>query len=196
MWGYVYGLAQYTATHTPNPTIPTKTVTHSTDTPDETPPQIACNEYTVSGTAPRKIEIPAAGVSGCVQKVGIDQHKAIAVPDNIHLAGWYVNSVPPGEKGLSIIDGHVLGRYGDAIFANLKNLRQGDNIKIQLGDLSWREFIVKNTEVTSDTKAGEAQFTSLPDVASQLTLITCQGKYDAKTNSYDKRLIVRAALVE
>src|SRR5262245_48002539 len=84
-------------------------VTYSTDQPDENEPP---KDYNWSGTAtdPKKIIIPSIGVDAFVQQVGVDQKKQIAVPDNIHMVGWFINSVRPGQKGLSIIDGHVNGR--------------------------------------------------------------------------------------
>jgi LPXTG-site transpeptidase (sortase) family protein len=188
-------LRQYIATHNPKPVIPAQAVTHSTDTPDETRPAGACVGHKASVQEPRKIDIPHLGISGCIQKVGIDQHKAIAVPSNIHVAGWYINSVPPGEKGLSIIDGHVRGRYNDAIFRDLHRLRSGDHFKIQMGDESWRQFEVVRVESYPLDKATTELFTRLDGAEHQLTLITCGGAYDSKTKTYDQRVIVRSRLI-
>lgn len=191
-WGF---LRRYTATHNSKPIIPTETVTHSMDTPDETPPVDACDAYTAPANEPRKIEVPSIGTSGCVQKVGIDQRNAIAAPTNIHLAGWYVNSALPGEKGVSIIDGHVQGRYGTAIFTNLDRLRSGDQIKVQLGDESWREFEVVSIGTYSVNETNDELFKSANGVDKQLTLVTCAGTYNSQTKTYDKRVIVRAKKV-
>lgn len=195
--GYgAWGLWQrYSATHQQNVTIPSEIVTHSTDTPDETVPKDACDNYQVPATQPRKIEINAINVDGCIQRVGIDQNNAIAVPTNIHLAGWYTSSVLPGDAGNSIIDGHVLGRYDDAIFAHLAKLNQGDIIRIQFGDESWKEFKVVEVKSYTIAQAAVELNKQLDGVSNQLTLITCTGTYISQSKTYDQRAIVRAKLV-
>jgi LPXTG-site transpeptidase (sortase) family protein len=188
-WGF---WQRYHASNNPNPVITTETVTHSSDTPDETTPY--CDDsYVVPADEPRKIQIPSIGVDGCIQKVGVDQNNAIAVPSNIHVAGWYTESVLPGAPGLSIIDGHVLGRYNDAIFANLKDLKNSDTIRIEMGDTSQREFVVDSVNVYSveDTMS---EINKPFDGERRLALITCDGTYNAASSTYDKRIIVRAKL--
>lgn len=191
----LYGFWQrYSTTHSPQPVIPTEAVTHTTDHPDETPPGDTCKNHTVAAQEPRYIEISRLDITGCVQKVGIDQHNAIAAPTNVHLAGWYTGSVLPGEKGVSIIDGHVRGRYSDAIFGNLKNAVKGDTIRLQRGDKTWLTFKVADVAHYPADDAMPVLFDQLPDVDSQLTLITCSGRYDTETATYDQRIIVRAVL--
>ena len=180
------------ATHNPNPTILNRTITHSTNEPDETKPH--CDDsYQVPANQPRKIEIPNLKKSGCIQRVGIDQNKAMAVPTNIHVAGWYVNSAVPGEQGVSVIDGHVSGRYEqNAIFANIKDLQKGDVIKVQLGNKSWREFSVVSVDSYSVEQTAKEQMKQLDGVERQLTLITCGGNFDTNSQQYDERVVVRA----
>ena len=186
---------RYQATHMSQVDIQTETVTHSTDEPGETPPPDDCNGYQTGYDQPYKIEVPSVEVSGCIQKVGVDQNNSIAVPTNIHLAGWYTNSVLPGDKGVSIIDGHVLGRYQDAIFVNLKDIRPGDIIRIQFGDETWKEFEVI---VVNSYPVNEVMDHLLPlhsGLDSQLNLITCGGNYDKNSHSYDQRVVVKSKLI-
>lgn len=183
----------FSTTHSATPSLSTTTVTESTSTPDETPPTEACQDYTVDAHLPRKISIETIGVSGCIERVGVDQHGAVAVPTNIHAAGWYTQSVLPGEKGVSLIDGHVLGRYNDAIFAKLADVRAGNVIVIEFGDGAVKKFEVKEID-TYDLAAAQDEFLKQsPDIDTQLTLITCGGTYDSQAKTYDKRVIVRAA---
>ncbi len=189
----LWGLRErYQATHAPTPSIAAETISYSTDEPEETPPN--CDDYRVADHEPRKIEIPSIGVSGCIQKVAVDQKGAIAVPTNIHLAGWYVDSALPGQEGVSVIDGHVSGRYSDAIFTNLKNIKAGDAIRVQLGDGSWQQFKVTDKNSYSLDKMTGRLFDRLNGVNSQLTLITCGGRFDRASQTYDERIIVRAGL--
>lgn len=180
------------ATHNSDKAILKQTITHSTNVPSETKP--LCNEtYKVPANQPRKIEIPSLKKSGCIQKVGIDQDKAIAVPTSIHTAGWYVGSAVPGEQGVSIIDGHVSGRYeSNAIFADIKSLKEGDVVKVQFGDKSWREFSVLETKSYSVQQTAKEQTRQLEGVEKQLTLVTCGGNFNTNSQQYDKRVVVRA----
>lgn len=186
-------LIAHQETHQSDVAITATTITHSTDTPSETPPDEACERYSVAIDQPRMIEAPSIGMRGCIQRVGVDQHGAIAVPDNIHLAGWYTESALPGDYGLSILDGHVLGRYTDAIFAYLHTLKAGDILRVQYGDLSWKEFQVTSVDAYT---VDEVMPHLLEQVADrQLNLITCAGSYDAQERTYNERLVVRSALV-
>jgi len=191
-WGIVQ---RYRATHGGDITIPSTTVTYSTDKPSETPPSVSCDPSNLEDNQPSKIELPSANISGCIQKVGIDQNGAIAVPSNIHLAGWYIGSVLPGEQGVSIIDGHVQGRYSSAIFTDLHKISPGEKIKIQFGSGTTREFEVVDVDNYTIEQTAKEQYRQLKDIDKQLTLITCGGEYISKTQSYNERLVIRARLL-
>lgn len=186
---------RHEATNNPRPTAASaQPVTKSTDEPDETPPTANCSNYTTVDAQPQKIEIPSINVSGCIQQVDLDENNAVAVPTNIHLAGWFVRSTPPGGKGVSLIDGHVLGRYNDAIFGRLSTIKPGDDIKIQRRDGTWLNFQVVDIAAYPASDAAKHMLEPLPNIDKQLTLITCTGTYSQETETYDKRTIVRAHL--
>lgn len=195
----VYGLTgirqRWQYTHNPHPVISKQVVTHSTATPDETPDADACNTYDVPAWQPRRLIINSIGVNACIERVGIDQNHAVAVPTSIYLAGWYTNSALPGQPGVSLMDGHVLGRYNDAIFKDLKELNVGDVITIQMGDLSTVSYMVKANNTYPVAQVPNEMLSQLSGVQSQLTLITCGGNFDPHTVTYDHRVIVRAGLV-
>lgn len=188
-------MQRWRTTHNPEVSIPKEVITHTSERPDETPPP--CDDsHQVAANEPRKIEIPSIGVSGCIHKVGIDQNKAVTAPTNIHLAGWYVNSALPGKNGLSLIDGHVQGRYSEGIFKHLVNVKPGERIRVQLGDLSWREFDAVDIKNYPLNEAANKMQQPLEEVGSQLTLITCGGDFDKQSQSYSERVIVRAKLLD
>lgn len=171
--------------------IPTKTVVLSIDKPSEAP--VSSNDFVkVPADQPKEILISSISVEGYIQKVGVDQNNQMAVPNNIHLAGWYVNSVKPGNPGLSIIDGHVLGRYDDAIFKDLINLEPANIISVIYGDNSKKSFVVKEVKLlpVSDTVAYLNE--KDPNIKSQLNLITCGGAFDRNSQTYDKRVVVKS----
>lgn len=188
--GGLYLWSWYIATHgasePPNPSV---VVTYSTDNPSETKP---VGEYIVAADQPRSIKITKIGSGGFIQKVGTDQDKRIAVPTNIHFAGWYRNSVKPGEKGLSIIDGHVGGRYSSAIFSKLSSINNGDEISIEYGNGSIRLFKVIDKQSLALDKSADFLFQKRKDVDYQLNLVTCDGTYNKKAKTFNNRLIIVA----
>lgn len=187
LWDYLHVKGQ--GKSVPDTEILSKTV----DNPGEKNPGKVSDDYKVPADQPRVIDIPGLGVTAYVQRVGIDQHNVMVAPDSIFFAGWYVGSIAPGEKGVSIIDGHVSGKYEDGIFRHLTNLKSGDVIRVQMGDNTWREFVVasKNTYPVDDS--AKALFADDPSIERELHLITCDGVFNSHTQEYDKRLIVTAS---
>jgi sortase A len=171
------------------------TITYSTDTPDETKPK---KEYQWRGGAndPRLINLPTIQTEGFIQNVGVDQNKQIAVPNNIHLAGWFVDSVQPGQTGLSIIDGHVDGRKNDGIFKHLAGLKENDEYTIEMGDGRLKRYRVKTTVTVATKDAAGILFSQDPKIKSQLNLVTCGGSFDRQSRQYDKRIIVSSELIQ
>lgn len=170
-------------------------LTYSTDRPKETKPD---GSYRWQGgpNDPKKIVIPRIEIDHYIQNVGVDQRSEITVPDNIHVAGWFVESARPGEKGLSIIDGHLNGPQQDGIFIGLEKLRPGDTFTVAFGDGSSRTFAVRAVRTVPLGEAASVLYSQDPKVTSQLNLVTCAGSYDQKSKLYDKRVIVSAERVE
>lgn len=166
----------------------------STDRPDETKPG-ADYKWRGRESDPKKIVIDKIAVDAFVQKVGIDKNQQIAVPNNIHIAGWFIDSAKIGDKGLSIIDGHVDGLTTGGVFKDLNKLNVGDIVIIEKGDGSIVSYeVMQNITVPTDESAG-ILYSQDPKVESQLNLITCIGDFDTETQTYDKRVIVTAKRV-
>ncbi len=163
-----------------------KVVTNSTKTPDEIP----VSNYEAAKDMPYYIHIPKLEKIGYIQQVGVDQNKQIAVPTNIYMAGWYVNSVKPGKKGLSIIDGHRDGQVNKGLFFNLETLVKGDSIEIKYGNGDIYRFKVKKVIESNEKDARKYMFSKDPKINSQLNLVSCIGNYLFEKETYDKRIIV------
>ena len=168
-------------------------VTYSTDNPEED--QNAPFDWTGEVSDPKYITLPSIEAEGFIQKVGVDQNSEVAVPTNIHVAGWFVQSAKPGDKGLSIIDGHVNGRSQDGIFKQLSLLGPDDTFTIERGDGSVLEYRVRQVSNVSVDEAPTVLFSQLVGVSEQLNLITCGGEFDAASRQYDQRVIVNAERV-
>jgi len=176
---------------TDNPAGDTDAVTYSTNTPDENKPG---TNYKWRGTDsdPKKIYVEGVGIDAFVQKVGVDQDNLIAVPNNVHIAGWFIDSAKPGDKGLSIINGHIDGMTTSGVFKGLEKITKGTKIKIQKGDDSIIEYETIGVVTVSKDEAASIIYSQDPNVASQLNLVTCTGAYIQEEKTYDKRIIVQA----
>ncbi|HSI20767.1 MAG TPA: class F sortase [Verrucomicrobiae bacterium] len=173
---------------------PTPEVVTSTDTPSEEVVVATDYPFPPLPTESQRLVVPSIGVDGYIQRVGIDQYKNIAVPTNVHLAGWFTQSVVPGEKGLSIIDGHVNGRKGAGIFSKLAQVSKGDEITITLANGTARVFEVVSVTTIPTEEAANSLFSQDPAIERQLNLITCSGIYERASKDFTHRTIVAARL--
>ena len=179
------------------PIPPTKTknvITYSTPKPSEAPVSQAAYTSTAGPNEPKYISLPSIGAEGFIQKMGIDQDNQVAAPNNVNLAGWYVNSLSPGQAGLSIIDGHVDGLHGPGIFFHLDKLNTGDTFTIEMGNGATKTFKVISVTNVDDAGASTALFSRDNSIVSQLNLITCGGSFDQQSHRYNQRTIVVSTL--
>lgn len=174
------------------PVIP-GVISLSTDRPDET--QIVTYQSTATGDQPKYLRLPSLKTEGFIQKVGIDQRRQVAVPTNIHLAGWFIQTAVPGQPGLSIIDGHLDGRSQPGIFAHLDQLKPSDTFTVELANGTLRRFSVTSVQSLPVAEAAAVLFSQTPGLSHQLNLITCAGTYST-SKGYDRRIIVTSGLVE
>jgi len=150
--------------------------------------------YHVAANAPRIISIPKLDVTARVLKLGVDNKGAIASPGNIYDTGWYGGSSEPGQPGAMVIDGHVHGPTKPGVFAELKNLKKGDELSIERGDGKIYTYTVIKTK-TYPSDSSEMMGAAMTPVTSGkpgLNLITCTGELDATGNHYEDRLVVFA----
>ena len=150
--------------------------------------------WTGGDTDPKKIIIPKLGIDSYIEHAGVDQYRKVAVPDNVHLAGWFVDSLRPGENGLAVIAGHVTGRSSDGIFKHLDQLKPGDNFEIELGNGETRRYAVVSTKQVKEATSADVVFSQDPAIKSQLNLITCGGSFNNQTKQYNDRIIVTSEL--
>jgi LPXTG-site transpeptidase (sortase) family protein len=107
-------------------------------------------------------------------------------------AGWYRHSPTPGQKGPSVILGHVtVGAYGDGVFRHLDRLHRGDRIVARLEN--GRSAVFSVSAVRTVAKADFPTDAVYGDVdRPELRLITCGGPRSA--GGYLDNVIVFAAL--
>jgi LPXTG-site transpeptidase (sortase) family protein len=144
---------------------------------------------------PVQLSIPRIGLKAPIEGVGTNYEGTMLVSDDLANVGWYSQGFRPGEFGNSVIAGHLDSPYGPAIFWNLPNLIQGDEIQITDDRNKTYTFIVQNT-VTYEFNAVPIADVFGSSSQKRLNLITCVGWFNHQTKNYSHRLIVSALLKE
>lgn len=157
-----------------------------TSTPDTT------FSRTGSSGVPVRIKIPKINVDATIVHVGLTTQGAMGAPKDPADAAWFNLGPFPGENGTAVIDGHFGWEKGmPAIFDNLYTLQKGDKIYIQDEKGAVVTFVVNELRVYDQNEDTSGVFVS-KDGKSHLNLITCEGTWNEKTQSYSNRLVVFA----
>lgn len=161
---------------------------------DETEPKDV-GSYKVAADMPRFLQINKLNVFSRILPLGTTKDGNVDAPRNVFDAGWYKNSSKPGQKGAMFIDGHVSGPTKGGIFANLNQLNVGDKIAVEAGNGTKYVYKVAAKEVFEANNVNMAKVLRPYDpVKPGLNIMTCNGKFDAKEQTYNKRLVVYAVL--
>lgn len=143
-----------------------------------------------------RVRIPAIQVDAPVVPVGLDAAGWVDAPppDNPNLAGWFTGAVSPGEKGTSVIVGHVDNIQGPAVFYGLGALKKGNRVEVLRKDGKTVTFEVYGIEVFEKNNfPGDRVYGSKG--TPELRVITCGGGF-SKQHGYDGNVVVFARLVE
>ncbi|MBB0246785.1 class F sortase, partial [Streptomyces alkaliphilus] len=144
---------------------------------------------------PERISIPEIGVDAPFMPLAIGETGELDPPphDDKNLVGWFEDGVTPGERGSSIVVGHVDTRTGPAVFVHLNALRPGSTVDIHREDGVVATFEVYAVETFAKADFPDERVYSDTPTA-QLRLITCAGTYDRTTRNYEDNLVVFARL--
>ncbi|HWD06552.1 MAG TPA: class F sortase [Amycolatopsis sp.] len=151
---------------------------------------------TLPKSKPVSLDIPKIGAQSTLVPLGLNADHSVQVPSvrTPLQAGWYEYSPTPGERGPSVVLGHVDGEGQRGIFYRLKELVPGDAVSVARADGSTARFVVtKVDEVPKDVFPTEAVYGDTPDA--ELRLITCGGAFDRAAHNYVDNVIVSARLV-
>ncbi len=152
------------------------------------------NYFVTNPEDPRYIRIPDLGLMARVKNLGIDSSGAVDAPGNINDAGWYNGSARPGgEYGSSLVLGHVSGWTAPGIFKKVDSLKPGSVIEIEKGSGERIQYMVKQTRSVKVDQIDMSEILT-PDNPNEaeLNLMTCSGKYNRETDTYEERLVIQA----
>lgn len=159
-------------------------------------PESSTPRAELPASAPASLRIPAIEVSSAVNSVGLNPDRTMAVPQPGPLydqAAWYRGSPTPGERGPSVIIGHVdSAANGPSVFYELGALKAGDRIEVTRADRTTATFAVD--AVRTFPKDAFPTQTVYGDTADpELRLITCGGPFDSTAASYRDNTVVFAS---
>ena len=142
-----------------------------------------------------RIQVPSIGVDAPLVTVGQTKDGSMDVPKRSGDVGWYDKGPFPGDaKGDAVVAGH-LDWYdtAQAVFFNLKKVKMGDVIITT--DKNGKQHTFKVSNITSYPAKARPPQLFITFGLPRLSLITCGGKFDPKTQNYPNRLVVDSVLV-
>jgi LPXTG-site transpeptidase (sortase) family protein len=144
---------------------------------------------------PARLVIPSIDIDAKIEEVGISRKGNMATPKNFSNTGWYKYGTIPGQKGSAVIAGHVDNGFSLAgVFSELSDLKKGDAVFVVTRGDEWLHFIVTDSKIYDFDEKPEEVFRE--DGEHILRLITCTGTWMEEKRTHNKRLVVRAVLIE
>lgn len=150
----------------------------------------------MAASAPVTIKIPSIGLTNDLIHLGLRENGSLEVPQDTGSgapASWYNGSPTPGERGPSVLLGHVNALGGaKGVFADLRQLTPGAEISVTRADGSVAVFTVERGALYSKNSFPTFEvYGNTP--GSELRLITCDG-YDASTGEFNDNYVIYAKL--
>ncbi len=150
----------------------------------------------LGASAPVTLSIPSIGVRTDLLHLGLEENGSLKVPEDTGSGtpgSWYDGSPTPGERGPSVILGHVNALGGNkGVFADLRKLTPGTEINVSRADGSTAVFTVDRGALYSKNNFPTLEVYGNTDGA-EIRLITCDG-YDAATGEFDDNYVIYATL--
>jgi hypothetical protein len=128
-----------------------------------------------------------------VVAVGMTDERVMELPPNPATVGWYSpGGVRPGRPGTAVFAAHVDARvHGLGPFVALHTIEPGTLITVEHDDGETSSWQVSARDIRKkDELVDTGVFTTTG--APRIALITCGGRFDAVSRSYDSNVIVTA----
>ena len=179
----------------PTPAAPSSAVPIPPASSPAAAPAVA-EPVVLTRSEPVTLEIPAIGVRTDLLKLGLRENGSLQVPQDTGSgapASWYNGSPTPGERGPSVMLGHVNALGGaTGVFADLRDLTPGTDINVSRADGTLAVFTVDHGAQYSKNNFPTLEvYGNTP--GAELRLITCDG-YDPTTRLFDDNYVIYAKL--
>ena len=140
--------------------------------------------------APARFEADSVGISMLVRPVGVATNGQMALPSSPAVMGWYEYGPRPGDKeGATVLAAHRdLPDYGTGPAARLERLRRGDVLTVRSGSTVRRYRVTQVAHLEKEGLDLNAIFDRTGPA--RLHVITCGGRFDQATRTYEENLVV------
>lgn len=142
-------------------------------------------------SVPVRLDVPAVRIHTKLIKLGLNPDRTLEVPSKPMLAGWYTGSPTPGQRGPSVLAGHVDSKEtGPAVFYRLGQVKVGDRIEVTLqnGETAYFRAVAVRAYAKRDFPT---QLIYGNTDRATLRLVTC-GDWNDDTSEYDGNVVVFA----
>ncbi len=148
---------------------------------------------TASGSGGARLRIPRIGVDAPIESVGLTGDGLMGVPKDAAAVAWYAPGSRWGGPGNAAITGHLDDTHGQpAVFWRLKELRPGDEIRVQDADGTSHVYEVNESRPFPVGEFPRMQVFG-PTDAAHLNIYTCHGRF-VRPSGYTERWIVFSTL--
>jgi len=152
---------------------------------------VAARPPTGPQPAPVAIDLPSIDVHSDLVTLDVDPTGMLEVPEDFDLAGWWAAGPAPGADGAAVVVGHLDSHRGPAVFFRVPTLEPGEAIEVRRADGSTAVFVVDAVRQYSKDSLPTREIYG-PTPAPELRLITCGGRFDRRTRSYEDNIVVFA----
>lgn len=142
---------------------------------------------------PVTLGVPDLGITTRLIGLRKDRTGALQVPQDAQRAGWYSQGPAPGDVGPAVIVGHVDSYDGPGVFARLRSLKPGAEIRVRRADGSLAVFVVRQVQEYAK-RDFPTEVVYGGDGRASLRLVTCGGAFDRRSGRYRSNVVVFAAL--
>ncbi|MEU3349045.1 class F sortase [Streptomyces sp. NPDC006700] len=144
---------------------------------------------------PTRLSIPDIGVDAPFTNLTVNASGQLNPPpaDDTNMVGWFQGGPSPGERGASVVVGHLDTMTGPAVFAELDSLEPGAAVDITRADGTVAHFKVDSLDSFSKADFPDDKVYS-DTTTPQLRLITCGGNFNRISKDYEENVVVFAHL--
>lgn len=144
------------------------------------------------GLRPVAVEVPGSPPAA-VQAFTTDPvGGGLALPDDAATVAWYASGTSPGEpEGTVVLAAHVSYQGATGPFTRLDTVPTGAPIAVRSADGSVRRYAVTDVRQAPKTALDRVSLFTLTG-APRLVLVTCGGRFDPATRSFESNLVVTA----
>jgi hypothetical protein len=195
-----YGVRWYATGDLPPFPVPVAAAGQELDESEVTATMRAAHK--IQGAQPRYISIPLLGVDAArIQVAKLSSNRILEMPFNIHDAAWYDASANPGMgAGVVLLSGRSGGISKPGIFAGIETLPVDSDIIVERGDgesVAYKLHDARTMSIQDLNNGGmQEMMEPIEGESESLSMIISTGNWVPKIQEYDRRILVRATVLE